>query len=65
MNVMVIDSGACSIDTQTASRGMVGHDRFQAAGPVALLERAIAVKMSANDRGSPASGGNVAAPWLV
>jgi hypothetical protein len=65
MNVMVIESGACWMDTRAESFGMVGHDRFHVAGPVALFERAIAVKMSANDGGSPASGGNDAVPWLL
>jgi hypothetical protein len=65
MNVMVIESGACWMDTETESLGMVGHDRFQVAGPVAVFERAIAVKMSTNDGGSPASGGNDAVPWLL
>ncbi len=53
------------MDTHAESLGMIGHDRFQVAGPVAVIERASAVKMSANDGGSPASGGNDAAPWLL
>jgi hypothetical protein len=65
MNVMVIASGACSMDTKAMSRGMVGHDRFQAAGPVEVCDRAIVVKISASDGGSPASGGNVPEPWLL
>jgi hypothetical protein len=65
MNVIVIESGACLIDTQAESAGIVGHVRFQVAGPVGLFERAIAVKMSAKEGGSPASGGNEAAPQLL
>ena len=65
MNVTVMVSGVCSIETKTASRGIVGQVRFQAAGPVALFECAIAVKISTNDRATPASGGNVAVPSFV
>lgn len=53
------------MDTLADSLGIVGHDRLQVAGPVAVFERAIAMKMSANDGGSPASGGNDAVPWLL
>ena len=53
------------MDTKADSVGMVGHDRCQVAGPVALFERAITVKMSANDGGAPASGGNDPVPWLL
>jgi hypothetical protein len=62
MNVNVIESGACRMDTQADSAGMSGHVRFQVAGPVGLLDRAIAVKMLAKEGGSPASGGKDAAP---
>lgn len=65
MNVIFIVSGVCSIDTKAASSGTVGHERFQAVGPVALWDRAIAVNISANDGAAPASGGNVPVPWLV
>jgi hypothetical protein len=53
------------MDTLADSLGMAGHDRIQVAGPVALFERAIALKISANDGGSTASGGNDALPGLL
>lgn len=53
------------MDTRAESPGMLGHDRSQVAGPVALCECPIAVKMSANEGASPASGGNDAAPRLL
>lgn len=53
------------MDTRVELLGIVGHERFQVAGPVALFERAIAVKMSFNDGGSPASGGNDDFPRLL
>ena len=59
------ESCACFIDTQATSAGIVGHVRFQVAGPVGLFERAIAIKISDNEGGSPASGGNEAAPRLL
>ena len=58
----MIFSGDWSIDTNDASGGIAGHDRFPAAGPVGLRERAILVKISANDGGAPASGGKAAEP---
>jgi hypothetical protein len=60
-----MEPGACLIDTHTESAGIVGHVRFQAAGPVGLFERAIAIKMSVKEGGSPASGGNEAVPRLL
>jgi hypothetical protein len=65
MNVTAIVSGACSMEIEEISWGMVGHVCFHAVGPYMLLERAILLKISASNGWGPTSGNEEAEPWLL
>jgi hypothetical protein len=64
-NVTVMLSGVWSMDTMDVSRGMIGHDWFQAAGLFGPRPSANFVKISERDGGVPASGGKAADTWLL